>query len=322
MYNTDGSMSSGADNVGLLVPRKLIKRTRALPANSRLLILGLGYSGSRVRALAEAIGTEVIATRRQFDKGGNLVFDSTTGQRPTTQQLRGVTHMLSCIPPDCLGQEPVLTAFGSSLRDLPLQWVGYLSTTGVYGDRQGGWVDEIDKPRPEQIRSCRRLECERYWQQAGLRVPVQILRLPGIYGPGRSVLLSLRSAQTRCIDKPGHKFSRVHVDDIAGAVLHLITEAEFGRRPEVVNICDDYPASIPELTQYAARLMSCPKPKLQSFDTVAADMTPMALSFWREHRRVSNALLVRTLGYRLLHPDFRSGLTDCYRQDIACRPKL
>ena len=316
------STSTKASNICIPIPRKLVKRTRTLPVNSKLLVLGLGYSGSRVGALAKALGIEVIATRRQPSKGANILFDSNTGQQPVMRQLQGVTHVLSCIPPNCRGQDPVLPILGDLLRDLPLRWVGYLSTTGVYGDRQGAWVDEGDDPRPEQTRSLRRLECERDWQQAKLRVPAQILRLPGIYGPGRSVLLSLRSGRARCVDKPGHRFSRIHVDDIAGAILHLIAEAEFGHRPEIVNICDDRPASIPELMQHAAKLLACPRPELQSFSTAAAGMSPMALSFWREHRQVNNALLVRTLGYQLLHPDFRSGLTDCHWREMAGRSPL
>ena len=150
-----------------------------------------------------------------------------------------------------------------TLRSLPLRWAGYLSTTGVYGDRQGGWVSEQDDPAPALDRSMRRLNCEKTWLRSGL--PIQILRLPGIYGPGRSVLNGLEQGRARLIDKPGQVFCRIHVEDIAGACWHLMHRAEQGApatmrvgtvlKTAVVNVVDDLPAPTAELMRHAAALL-------------------------------------------------------------------
>ena len=293
---------------------ELVNRSRALPAGSKLLILGAGYSGSTVAALTEALGTPVLRTRRQPDGNANtLPFDSTNGIRPTREDLQGVTHVLSTIPPERNGQDPVLSQLLADLLTLPLNWVGYLSTTGVYGDHNGDWVSETTEATPGQERSQRRLACEDAWRNSGL--PVQILRLPGIYGPGRSILANLRDGRARRIIKPGQVFCRIHVEDIAGACLHLIHAANRGERPSLVNIVDDHPAPSHELLDFAAELLDQPQLPSEDFATASTGMSAMAQSFWAENRRVSNALLCKTLGYRLLHPNFQAGLRDCFLQD-------
>ena len=292
----------------------LVNRSRPLPANSKLLILGGGFSGGTMAALVRALGTPVLCSRRQPDKPkADLCFDSEQNLLPNVEDLTDVTHLLSTIPPGSDGHDPVLSTMLPLLQHLPLRWVGYLSTTGVYGDQGGRWVSESDPANPGQERSQRRLNCEKAWQNSGL--PVQIMRLPGIYGPGRSVINTLRAGRARMIIKPGQVFSRIHVEDVAGACLHLIHQAEQQQPPGIVNISDNCPAPSSDLLHYAAELMQLKPPPEESFDQASVKMSAMAQSFWSENRRVNNQLLCRTLGYELLHPDFRAGLTDCWRQD-------
>ncbi|MGC6482937.1 MAG: SDR family oxidoreductase [Synechococcus sp.] len=295
---------------------QLVKRCRPLPAEATLLVLGAGFSGSRIASLAKALGTRVITTNRLADANdpeGSISFDSQLGRLASPDRLRSVTHLVSTIAPERDGQDPVLRCLGNQLRNMPLQWVGYLSTTGVYGDRQGQWVSETDPAVPTQERSKRRLACEQAWLRQAL--PVQILRLPGIYGPGRSPFQAIKRGEIRPIHKPGHRFSRVHVDDIAGACMHLIDCAASGRRPPIVNVCDDLPVEPAQVQHYAAELLGVSLPQNRPFADASTTMSPMARSFWAEHRRVSNQLLCQELGYQLLHPDFRSGLRDCWEQE-------
>ncbi|MDB4650982.1 SDR family oxidoreductase [Synechococcus sp. AH-551-E05] len=292
----------------------LVKRCRPLPTHAQLLVLGGGYSGRCFAQLARELGAPVLSTRRQADRpGADLVFDSTRGLLPSPEALQGVTHLLSTIPPSKGGGDPVLSCLLPLLKRLSLQWAGYLSTTGVYGNRNGGWVQETDLPDPGLDRSRRRLECEQAWLNSGL--PVQILRLPGIYGPGRSVLDSLRQGKARVINKPGQVFCRIHVEDIAGACWHLIQHSEIDNRPSVINVVDDEPAAPADLVRHAATLLNCELPKEEQYDTICADMSPMAQSFWSENRRVSNHRLRHDLGYQLMHPTYREGLQDCLEQD-------
>ena len=292
----------------------LVNHSRPLPVGSRLLILGAGYSGTTVGRLAEMLGTPVVATKRQPTSTANtLQFDSANGIHPNLEELNDVTHVLSTIPPDRNGQDPVLNQLLPELSALALRWVGYLSTTGVYGDHKGGWVSEDTPATPGQERSRRRLACEEAWRSSGL--PVQILRLPGIYGPGRSILSNLREGRARRIVKPDQVFCRIHVEDIAGACLHLIDAANHGDRPTHVNVVDDCPAPSHELLDVAANLLNQQQPQTEDFETASTGMSAMAQSFWAENRRISNHLLCKTLGYRLLHPDYRAGLRDCFLQD-------
>lgn len=293
---------------------EIVNRSRPLPAGSRLLILGGGFSGTAVAKAVEALGTPVITTRRQpCAVTGALPFDSATGRRPSLDSLQGVTHLLSTIPPDRNGQDPVLSRLLPDLKRLPLQWAGYLSTTGIYGDHQGHWVSEATPAKPGQDRSRRRLDCENAWLNSGL--PVQILRLPGIYGPGRSILNSLRDGRARRIVKPNQVFCRIHVEDIAGACLHLIHAAANGQHPTHVNVVDHCPAPSHALLDFGAALLGRPTPETEDFATASEGMSAMALSFWAENRRVSNDRLCNVLGYELLHPHFKAGLRDCAHQD-------
>ncbi|AII47990.1 oxidoreductase [Synechococcus sp. KORDI-52] len=304
----------------------LVKRSRPLASDAKLLVLGGGYSGRCLASLARAMGTPVLCTRRSLDAThADLLFDSNGQDRLDPGALEGVTHLLCTIPPDRDGNDPVLSKLLVTLRNLPLRWAGYLSTTGVYGDRQGSWVSEQDEPSPMLDRSIRRLNCEKAWLHSGL--PIQILRLPGIYGPGRSVLNALHQGRARLIDKPGQVFCRIHVEDIAGACWHLMHRTEQGTPPtmdqgNLVNVVDDLPAPTAELMRHAASLLGCALPPLEPFDQIVDSLSPMAQTFWSENRRVSNHKLCHDLGYTLLHPDYFNGLQDCLNQDRLNPPDL
>ena len=295
---------------------ELVNRSRALPASAKVLILGGGYSGRMLAALLRRLGNTVLCTRRdQSRPDADLLFDSDRDLLPQPDALQGITHLLSTIPPSPEGQDPALHCLRSQLESMPLQWVGYLSTTGVYGDTQGNWVRETDPARPGQARSRRRLDCEEAWRNSGL--PIQILRLPGIYGPGRSVLNTVQEGWARRIDKTGQVFCRVHVEDIAGACLHLMHRSQEGLHPAIVNVVDDEPAASTELLDHACALLGRNAPETETFEQASLQMSAMARSFWSENRRVSNHLLRDGLGYDLLHPDYRVGLQDCLKQDVS-----
>ena len=295
---------------------ELVNRSRALPANAKVLILGGGYSGRMLAALLRLLGNTVLCTRRdQSRPDADLLFDSDRDLLPQPDALQGITHLLSTIPPSPEGQDPALHCLRSQLESMPLQWVGYLSTTGVYGDTQGNWVRETDPARPGQARSRRRLDCEAAWRDSGL--PIQILRLPGIYGPGRSILNTVQEGRARRIDKTGQVFCRVHVEDIAGACLHLMHRSQEGLHPAIVNVVDDEPAASTELLDHACALLGRNAPETETFEQASLQMSAMARSFWSENRRVSNHLLRDGLGYDLLHPDYRVGLQDCLKQDVS-----
>tara|TARA_B100000700_G_scaffold324293_1_gene430062 strand:- start:1277 stop:2164 length:888 start_codon:yes stop_codon:yes gene_type:complete len=287
----------------------IVKQLTPLPPKSKLIIFGGGYSGQRIAKVAKHLGTEVFCSRRNKNsQGADFVFDS--NKDFSDEIFEGVTHVLSSIPPLPNGKDPLLTKVRSHLlKSKDIKWVGYLSTTGVYGDTKGNWVNEKTEPNPKQGRSIRRLSCEREWLETNL--PIQILRLPGIYGPGRSAFESLLNGTIKMIDKPGQVFSRIHVDDIAGAVLFLMNLYSQGNNPKIVNISDNLPTNNLEVITFAATLAKKSLPPTIPFEIAAKSMSPMALSFWQENRRVDNNLLCKTLGYSLIHPDFKSGLKNC-----------
>lgn len=281
----------------------------------RALVLGGGYTGGRFAFGLAAAGVPVTLTSRQpvtADGNGGpiqrLRFDPEAGCVPTHQDLADTTHLLVTIPPDRRGDDPVLASLGPALEQLPLRWVGYLSSTGVYGDQGGGWVDETSATLPGLERSQARLACERAWRSRGL--PLQVLRLPAIYGPGRSPFRSLRDGSARLIHKPDQVFCRIHVDDILGALAHCLARPE-GERPATLIVADDRPCPSSETLGYAAHLLSCRLPRLERYAEASLTMSPMARSFWSENRRVSNRLLCQGLGYRLRYPSYREGYRAC-----------
>ena len=200
----------------------------------------------------------------------------------------------------------MLDRHGADIAALPdLAWIGYLSTTGVYGDWQGAEVDERSELRGAKGRNRRRIEAEAAWLalQETQGLPVHVFRLAGIYGPGRSALDAVRAGRARRIDKPGHLFSRIHVADIATVLEASIARPNPGR---VYNVCDDAPAEAAEVTAYACRLLGVVPPPLIPLEE--AEMSPMALSFWEDSRLVSNRRLHEELGVTLAYPDYRAGL--------------
>jgi nucleoside-diphosphate-sugar epimerase len=235
-------------------------------------------------------------------------FDPAAGVVPPAEDLAGTTHVLVTIPPDGSGADPVLTHLAGLLKTLSLTWVGYLSTTGVYGDRGGGWVDEATPEAPGLERSRARLACELAWRRQDL--PLQVFRLPAIYGPDRTPFRDLRQGTARLIHKPGQVFCRIHVDDIVGALLHCIGLPAQHRPPTLI-LADEAPSPSSETLGYAAHLLGCKLPEVQSWGAIETAMSPMARSFWSENRRVSSLLLREGLGYRLRFPSYREGYNDC-----------
>tara|TARA_Y100001968_G_scaffold250486_1_gene235552 strand:+ start:856 stop:1752 length:897 start_codon:yes stop_codon:yes gene_type:complete len=290
--------------------QEIVKRLESFPSKSKLIIFGGGYSGQRIASVGRNLGAKVLCSRRKGDsEGADFTFNNDNNLSP--EILEGATHVLSCIPPLLSGEDPVLSKLKSQLLNSKnLKWVGYLSTTGIYGDTKGKWVDERTTPKPQQDRSIRRLSCEREW--LATKLPIQILRLPGIYGPGRSAFESLLNGTTKMIDKPGQVFSRIHVDDIAGAILFLINLYSKGNNPSVVNIADNLPTNNLEVISFAAKIANKPLPTKTPFEIAAKTMSPMALSFWQENRRVNNKFLCEKLGYSLIYPDFKAGLENCF----------
>lgn len=215
--------------------------------------------------------------------------------------LSGVTHILVSAAPDGAG-DPVLNRHEEALAAATdLRWLGYLSTTGVYGDTQGAWVDEGTPPRPGQARSRLRLAAEQAWMESGL--PVHVFRLAGIYGPGRSAFDNLRGNTAQRIDRPDHVFGRIHVDDIANVVAASIDRPSPGA---IYNVTDDQPTPSAEVITHAAKLLGVTVPPLIPF--AQANLSPMGRSFYAECRRVRNDRIKRDLGVTLLYPTYREGL--------------
>lgn len=276
----------------------------------RLFIFGVGFSGLEIARLARAGGWTVAGTVTTPDKAERLgvegmethLFDGTKSLPEAA--LAQATHILSSVPPQPTG-DPVLHSCAGLLRQA--RWLGYLSTTGVYGDTGGAWVDESAPTHPQQARSIARLAAERAWQGLGLETGaiVDIFRLPGIYGPGRSALDQVSQGRARRIDKPGQSFSRIHVADIAATVMAAITRPSPGG---IYNVADDLPAPTKDIVEFACELLGVPAPPLIPWGQAAAAMGPMARSFYTESRKVRNDRIKQVLGVTLRYPTYRHGL--------------
>ncbi len=247
----------------------------------RLFIFGLGYAAS---AIADASGWPVLATTRD-GRAGTIRFDD---EQAVRAGLAAATHILSSVPPDENG-DPVLMRYADALTG---QWLGYLSSTGVYGDANGAWVDES---APITGRRPARNAADAAWLALGARV----FRLPGIYGPGRSPLERVASGKAHRTGLAGQVFSRIHVADIANGVI-----AGFTAPPGAYNLADDYPCSQDAVIEHAAALLGVPPPPIVPLDT----LSPAARAFYAENRRVANGKAKRVLGWRPLYPDYRLGL--------------
>jgi nucleoside-diphosphate-sugar epimerase len=287
------------------------KPASLIGSKNKFLILGCGFSGSFFAKTIKKFGCTVLTSSRSKSRDpDSFVFNSENGVMPDARIFDGVTHILSCIPPDKNGNDPVLESLQTKLQDLPIEWVGYLSTTGVYGNTEGGWVSEIDKPNPFQKRSLNRLNCEKKWIESGL--PVQIFRLPGIYGPGRSTFEAIKNKKIRVISKKNQVFSRVHVADITNAIIYILQKQNSLKFHQIINIADDEPCSQIEVMKYCYDLIGLTMPKPILFEDAKKELSPIAQSFWMENRRVSNKLLCETLGYKLIYKNYKLGLKNCY----------
>lgn len=258
----------------------------------RFFIFGLGYTASRLANRLAAHGWEVISTGQD----GTLSFEDEGNVRLA---LADSHFVLSSVPPSGDGTDPVLDRYGDALGG---KWLGYLSSTGVYGDTGGAWVDES-----APVGTGRRLarsECDAHWLEHGARV----FRLPGIYGPGRSALDRVRDGMAKRMAVPGQVFSRVHVDDIASGVF-----AALDAPPGAYNLSDDLPCSQNLVIEEASRLLGQEPPPMQSLED--ANLSPMALGFYTENRRVANGKAKRLLGWLPVHATYRHGLRSCLEQE-------
>jgi nucleoside-diphosphate-sugar epimerase len=287
------------------------KSTSPLNNTKKFLVLGCGFSGSFFAKTIRKLGCTALTSSRYKKKDPNsFVFNSENDTVPDRKIFDGVTHILSCIPPDKNGNDPVLKKLQNQLKSLSLEWVGYLSTTGVYGNTKGDWVSETDQPNPFQKRSHERLNCEKEWIESGL--PIQIFRLPGIYGPGRSTFEAIKNKKIRVISKKNQVFSRIHVADITNAIIYLLENKNSLKFHQIINIADDEPCSQIEVIQYCYDLLNLKMPKPRLFEDAKNELSPIAQSFWMENRRVSNKLLCETLGYKLIYKNYKLGLKNCY----------
>jgi nucleoside-diphosphate-sugar epimerase len=274
----------------------------------RLLIFGFGFTGAALAKRMQRKGWTVAGTSRRPERRAQLSALGVEGLDPDDRpaliaRTRACDALLIAAPPGADGC-PGWDALRGSGLERTGAWIGYLSTTGVYGDHGGRWVFETTPPTPLSPEAHRRVAAETAWLALGHACPVSVFRLPGIYGPGRrSPLDRVRTGEARQVIKPGHVFSRIHVDDIAAGLEAAIA------RPDgagVYNLCDDEPAAPAEVNAYAAELLGLPPPRQEVFDPRA--LSPMARRFWAESKRVSNAKAKASLGWRPLYPTYREGL--------------
>lgn len=261
-----------------------------------MLILGLGYTASRLAARLRADGWHVTGVRRTADADA-LAFDDESAVRAAIAQA---THILSSVPPE--GEaDPVLTRYGAAIAAAPAIWTGYLSSTGVYGDAAGAWVDEATPLRLG--RRAARAQADAGW--GALRPDLRRFRLPGIYGPGRSVLDRVREGRAHRIDLPDQVFSRAHVDDMVAGIAASLHQGP----PGIYNLSDDLPCAQNRLIETACAMLGLPVPPLLTLEE--AQLTPMAQSFYAENRRVANGRAKRLLGWSPRYPTYREGLPAC-----------
>ena len=279
-----------------------------------LFSFGHGFSARALTRLLIPQGWRVIGTTRSADKAESL---RASGVEPVLfpgdlppEGLSEATHLLISAGPDADG-DPVLRALRPEIEKLApkLEWAGYLSTTGVYGDHQGAWVDETTPLTPSTRRGKWRVAAEAEWQSIP-DLPLHIFRLAGIYGPGRGPFAKVRKGTARRVIKEGQVFSRIHVDDIAQVLAASIAQPNPGA---IYNLCDDDPAPPQDVIAHAAELLGLPMPPAVDYE--AAEMTPMARSFYAESKRVRNDRIKDELGVELLYPDYRKGLQALLKEE-------
>ena len=293
----------------------LWRQTPSIKGMTQTLIsFGHGYSAQALVRLLDRSEWRIVATTRSEEKAKKLRADGIEAVLFPSDEHRvdldGATHVLISVGPDKDG-DVVLRHYGDEIAQLAGEWdwVGYLSTTGVYGDHQGDWVDETTPLTPSTERGRWRVQAEEQWQ-AIPDLPLHIFRLAGIYGPGRGPFSKVKSGKARRIIKPGQIFSRTHVEDIAQILAASIARPNPGG---VYNVCDDEPAPPQDVIAYAAELLGLPAPEAVDFET--AEMTPMARSFYAESKRVRNDRIKDELGVTLLYPSYREGLAALLADD-------
>jgi nucleoside-diphosphate-sugar epimerase len=281
-----------------------------------MMIFGCGYSGTAIAASFGRSGARVSGTTRSGEKLASLqregieafIFDGETIDAPILEVMKSATHLVQSIAPGKAG-DPLIRLLGTDLRAaMPkLEWIGYLSTVGVYGDHKGAWIDEDTSVHPVSARSVERVEAEDAWLAVGKSIgaPAAILRLAGIYGPGRNAFCNLDKGTARRLIKKDQIFNRIRVEDI-GAAARFLADGGLGG---VYNVTDNEPAPPQDVVAEAARLMGVAPPPEQAFET--AELSPMARSFYGENKRVSNARL-RSLGFDFRFPEYRMSLADLW----------
>ena len=275
-----------------------------------LFCFGLGYSASWLARDLQAQGWRISGTHRfgQSTDAGALTFDRDHPLKDFDAVFQDVTHVLVSAPPDAAG-DPVLDLHGDDLvrHADHIEWMGYLSTVGVYGDTGGKPVSETSRLLPTQERSRFRGLAETRWQNLALRgrLALHVFRLAGIYGPGRSPLDKVRAGRAQRVAKPGHLFSRIHVADIAAVLQASMAKPNPGG---VYNVCDDEPAQPSDVIAYACELLNAPVPDEIPFAEALKTMSPMAQTFWADNRLILNDKIKDELGVKLAYPDYKSGL--------------
>jgi nucleoside-diphosphate-sugar epimerase len=290
-----------------------------------LLCFGMGYTARRLAKGLLVEGWSVTGTARTPETLADLSAMGVTalpydGQTPLpASAFQGVTHVLVSAPPLETGEDPVLRQHAKDLVSLNPEWVGYFSTTGVYGDTGGNWIDEGKPVNPTQERSKRRAKVEEDWLALWRDedLAVHILRLAGIYGPGRSVFDQLRAGTARRVVKPGHTFSRIHVDDVGLVTRASMADPDPGA---IYNVCDDEPAEPAEVMVKAAELLGMEPPPPVALEEALPTMSPMARTFWADNRKVNNERLWDDLRLRLLYPTYEQGLEAILREETGAAP--
>lgn len=283
----------------------------------KIFLFGAGYSARAFATLVDGKADFIGGTTRDSSKFAALdrdgitpfLFHGTHASQEIVDVLASITHLVVSTSPGQSG-DPVLAQFGDTIRrSMPkLQWIGYLSTVGVYGDHGGAWVDETTACHPVSARSVERADAEQGWQELADErgVPLAILRLAGIYGPGRNAFINLANGTARRLNKTGQVFNRIHVEDIAGALNFLSSRNTAG----IFNITDDEPAPPQDVVAYAAELMGMEPPQESDFETT--QLTPMARSFYGENKRVSNKR-IKSLGFSFRYPDYGTAFSTMWR---------
>lgn len=291
-------------------------RIEPVSRDKKLFCFGFGYTAGFLARALIPFGWKVAGTTTSPEKKDLLrqngieawIFDRGHPVHDPYAVFSGVTHVLMSVPPDAAG-DPVCDVHGMDIASVKtLEWAGYLSTTAIYGNQHGNWVDETTQPAPASRRGTLRLKAEQEWHSLYLNegLPLHIFRLSGIYGPGRSAIEAVRSGTARRIDKPGHAFNRIHVEDIAQTLIASINQPKPG---SVYNVADDIPSPSHEVIQFACNLVGIESPPLIPFDQ--ADMAPIVRSFYKDDKRVRNDKIKNELGVRFMYPDYHSGLQSC-----------